>query len=67
MENPDLTEENDSDSATFSFEDLCAKLPEQGFDVPPLNVGARWMGEQKCERALMLPLHGPEWYQRTVL
>ena len=67
MEHPYLAEENDSNSATFSLGDVSAKFPEQRLDVAPLNIGARRVGEQEFERALVLPLHASGWYRIPVL
>jgi len=57
MEDPDLTEQNNSDATALAFAHLCTKLSEERFNVAPLDVGARRMGEQRCKRALVLLLH----------
>ena len=66
MEYAHFAKQNYGYAATFPLRDFCPKFAEQGFDVAPLHVGARRVGEQQFERALVLPLHRRRWYQKSV-
>lgn len=49
VEDSHLSEENDGQPASFSLADLGSQLDEEGFDVPPLDVGARRVGKDGFE------------------
>lgn len=51
MEYANLSEENYSDAACFALGDLGARFPKQTFDVAPLHIGTRRVGEEEFERA----------------
>ena len=57
MEHPNLGEQDDCHAAAFALADLRTKLPEESFDIAPLDVGAGRVSEDGFERALVLPLH----------
>lgn len=44
-------------TAAFSLADLGTQFFKQSVNVAPLDVGARWSGENKFERALVFSLH----------
>ena len=66
MEHAHLAKQNYGYTATLPLRNFCSEFAEQGFDVAPLHVGARRVGEQQFERALVLPLHGRRWYRKSV-
>ena len=58
MKYPHFFEQDDSYTAAFSLTDFRAQVFEEGLDVPPLQIRAGWMREERFKRALMLALHG---------
>lgn len=66
MEHAHLAKQNYGYAATLPLGNFCPEFAEQGFDVAPLHVGARRVGEQQFERASVLPLHRHRWYQVSV-
>ena len=66
MEHAHFAKQNHGYAATLALRNFCAQFAEHGFDVVPLHVGAGRMGKQQLERALVLPLHGRRWYQKSV-
>lgn len=57
MEDPDLIEQDNCNSTSFPLRNLCSEFAEQTFNVLPLDVGTRRMGEDRLQRALRLALH----------
>lgn len=57
MEHPNLGEQDDCHAAAFALADLRTKLPQESFDIAPLDVGAGRASEDGFKRALVLPLH----------
>ena len=57
MKDTHLAEQDHSHPAAFSFGDLRSKFSEQGINIAPLDVGARWMREDRGKGALLLSLH----------
>ena len=67
MENAHLPEQDNSYAATLALADFCLEFTEQCFNVLPLDIAAGRGGENQFERALVLPLHGLQWYHEWVL
>ena len=57
MEDAYLAKQDQGHTASLPLGDLGPKVTKEGFDVLPLDVGARRVGEDRCESARLLPLH----------
>ena len=57
VEDTNLLKQNDGNSASFAFSDIRAKLHEEGFDISPLDVCARWPSEDQFQCPLMPSFH----------
>ena len=57
MEDTHFVEKNNGNSTSLAFTDVGAKAGEEGFDVPPSDVRARWVRENCVECSLMGALH----------
>ena len=62
MKNTHLAEHDYRYPAALSFGNLSAEFSKQGFNIPPLDVGACWMREDRGKGALLRAFH-----QRIVL
>ena len=59
MKNPHLAEQDYRYPAALSFSNLSAEFSKQGFNIPPLDVGACWMREDRRKGALLRSFHHP--------
>ena len=57
MEDSHLGKKYNGHAAAFSFTYLRTEVPEERFNILPMNICTRRVREQGSERALMLPLH----------
>ena len=59
MEDTHFVEKKNGNSTSLAFTDVGAKASEEGLDVLPSDVRARWMRENCVECSLMGALHTP--------
>ena len=57
MEDSHLVKKYNGHAAAFSFTDLRTEVPEERFNILPMDICTRRVSVQGSERALMLPLH----------
>ena len=57
MENTHFVEKKNGNSTSLAFSDLGAEAGEEGFDVLPSDVRARWVRKNRFQCSLMGALH----------
>ena len=57
MKDAHLPKQDHGHSPSLALDDLGSKITKESLYVLPLDVGARRMGEDRCECARQLPLH----------
>jgi hypothetical protein len=57
MKDTNLLKQNDGNTASLAFADICPKLNKQGLDISPLNVCACRAGEDQFQGSLVPPFH----------
>ena len=57
MKDAHLAKQDHGHSASLALDDLSPKVTKESLDVLPLDVGARRVGENRCECARLLPFH----------
>lgn len=57
MEDTHFVEQDNSDTASFAFDDFGSEFSEERLDVAPLNVRADGMSANRLQSPLMLSLH----------
>lgn len=57
MKHAHLPKQKYRHAAPGALFDFCTQLNEQGFNIPPLDIRARWPRKNQIDKSLVLLLH----------